>query len=458
MGKELIALLAFTITLTSVNGQITEEEYRLLLNQKFRTLLTGYNSAIPGGFTGLELSDAKFAFSPGFQFKNGHVLNGNINGGITEGYADIFKNKKLNTNVSLGCDYHFLNHKRTTLPWTKIPTRTLHTDYGQQASLRKKIATINDEFLTDSLLILAGEKLRERESELLQKQLDNARLYATRSANATNGLTSNEINAWNLLVAKDLQELTAIQDTLTDPTKRAIWNLQRMREAQAKRNAAKKEVGIEKLDITECELGWWTIGATVRNDAFKRFDDTLDYNDRLISEKFLSKQFRVSYSYLRLSKEMHRTRLFTLGFKWNIKSNFQDLETIDVLIETAYGDDVADTTSSMTSVKKYTAYVGEYHKNVNEGILSADYYHFFTNTFAWHGYGTWRMQDKIRPELNLGIGLIHSFLAKKDQKSIINAEVYITLLNIWNSIKSDHLDVLDQSKLGLRFSFPINFN
>ena len=454
MKTTLFTLMVFTIIIVQTSysqyNPITSEEYEFLLNRKFRSLVANGNYSVPGSFAGLELTDAKVGFSPAFQFKNGNVISGKINAAATGGIADIFKNSKLNTNVSGGLDFNFLNHKGDNIWLLKFPTRTIHTDYDQKAVLDKKGEAVKRKFLLDSLSIATGEKMRELNKSFKDKYVKDTTLFNQLKGN----LSASQTASWQTLISMDKKEWDSVQSISSDPTELSLWISRELRDARAIRDAAKKELSTDKIEVTGCQLGWWTIGGEIRQDAFKRYDPILNYNDRLIDEKYLSKQLRVSYSYLKLSKERKRIRFFNIGFTWNMKSNYQDLKTLDLTIETAQGSDSLSTTSS---TKKYTAYVGEYKKHIDEAIINVDYYHFFTNTFAWHAYSTWRMYQGMRPELNIGGGIIHSFLDKKDQKSFINTEVYFTFINIWQAINAN-LDVFDQSKIGLRFTFPINFN
>ena len=450
--KALLTLLMSAIWYCTIaqplpSGTPTAEEYRFLMKREFRLLVTNTNGTAPGGFAGLDLTEGKASFSPAYQFEHGSVLSAKVNAGATEGLAYLFK-RELNTNVSLGVEFNFIPQKQ------QLPilgqTKFLETDFDQVASYNGDKAALNSQFQTDTMNINSGAVLREQREKLSKKfQAD----YADSVQNYASWLVIQQQSFHQSLQRLRL-EILAINNLLNNQTQFKHWRDAQIKIVEDKQAQAMKLLGTGKIKVDGFQIIWFTLGGQVRRDAFKRFDPTLDYENRLIDEKYSSHQLYGKLSVYRRSSQRTKIRYFSLGVLFNSKSNFQDLTSTEITVQNDYG---SNGPSSMASSKKYTAYIGDYKKQIREVTINADYYGFFNNIFAVHTYCTYRLCDGIRPELNFGMGLLHPFAAAKDEKNFVNAEIFYTITNIWRMVK-DELKLADQGRLGVRFTFPINFN
>lgn len=448
--KGLLILLTPVVWFCAIaqqSGTPTDEEYRFLMKRQFRTLVTNTNGTAPGGFAGVDLAEGKASFSPAYQFLHGNIISAKVNAGATEGLAYLFK-RELNTNVSLGGEFNFIPHKERFAMLG--PTKSIDTDLDQVSSYHGDRASVHLQFETDSLNIVSGAILRDRLTKLSQKfradSIDSAQHYKS--------WLLIQQQAFHQSLQKIRDEINLTNGILRNQTQFDDWKDIQLKAAEDKRDQALNLLGPEKIKLTGYQVIWFTLGAQVRRDAFKRFDPTLDYADRLIDETYTSHQLYARASIYRLSDEKKRIRYFSIGILYNSKSNFQDLSSTEITVQNDYG---SDSISSMGSSKKYTAYIGNYKKALDELLINVDYYRFTSDVFAVHTYGTYRVCDGIRPELNLGIGFLHPFAAAKNEKNFVNVEVFYTLTNVWRIVKDD-LKLADQGKLGVRFTFPISFN
>lgn len=452
MKALLFTLLVYVISIQSLAqtptpGTPTEEEYITIMNGLFRTLVTNSNGTTPGAFAGLNMAEGKASFSPAYQLANGDILSGKINAGLTEGLAYLFK-RELNTNVSLGIEYNHIPN--WNLKFLGL-TRYIDTDVDQVTSYHKEKDNVKLQFRADSLKIVSGSSLFERRANLCQKIIGHEQCFDSNCPEKDSLFRR----------TKDiiLSEMATIDSILCDSNRFAEWKDTQLALAKSKRKEALNQLGLDKIEIEEFQLIWFTAGAQVKRDAFKRFDPMLDFANRLIDETYTSHQLygKISLYKRRLAgnpRKLRTANYFSFGFLYDSKSNFQELNPVEITIQDDYG---SNSTSSMFSSKKYTAYEGEYKKNIDELTINFDSYNFTTTSFAIHTYFTYRMCEGIRPELNPGIGLLFPFISSKDDKSILNVEVFYTQFNVWRTIKDD-LKIADQGRLGLRFTFPIDFN
>ncbi|MGV3611699.1 MAG: hypothetical protein ACO1N0_12155 [Fluviicola sp.] len=444
---------------SSVAREITPEEFQRLLNKQFRLLLTNTGGVAPGSFAGVDLSDSKkVSFSPTYQFENGNLLGFKVNAGTTEKIADIFKNGKLSTNFSFDVEYNTLN--RSSSFFNKV---SITFDEYQKRSLLAQQDSIRKKYREDTLQLMSGRKVaafikanNEKIANLKKtlKILEDEKTAKMEDINAT----PEELASYIYLIGiykDDIKKLEEDTKKLIDSaTDRDYWNFDEKKKLIAKTNALLEQLDLPKtLSIEGFSFGWFSFGYQLRHDAFKRFDPALDFSGKIVNDKFISHQLRLKYSYYNWSKENIKTLFVTGGITYNYKSNYQDLQSTEVVVETLQD---TNSTSSMSFVEKHTAYVGDYKKGLNEALISMDIYWFLSrkNKFAFHFFPLWRICQKTKPTLNLGFGVMVPFLDATDEKSIVNVEAFYNFIDVTRSTEND-FRLFKQSTVGLRFTFPI---
>lgn len=208
------------------------------------------------------------------------------------------------------------------------------------------------------------------------------------------------------------------------------------------------------LHIKGFQFGWFSYGYKLCHDAFRTFDPTLPFSEQIQKEKIISHEFKAQYSFYRWSAEKFRTFFVSAAMMYDYQSNFEDLNSLEISEVTQYGLHVGD----RTTTKKYTAYQGDLIKREHVGRASVDFYYFlFTNkTMGLHLNPTVRFKERQDPLSNLNLGLIIPFKDPKKERSVLNAEVYYCLYDLFNSAKTN-LNLAERNSIGLRFAFPIDF-
>lgn len=477
MRKFLLLFFAVAAVNTIVQSQIqkldtlrgiTKEQFNTILNQQFRTLLTGYTGPSVGSFAALDLSESKkVTFAPTFVLKNGNLITGKFNAGITEGFAEIFNNSSLNTNISFDLEYNAIGFKNR-----KSIGPMLILDRFEREKFKKKEREIEEAFAIDSAVAKTGYKRREIVRKLAADTVILDSLYLKYKhlvvAELSWRIGTGPRPAYRLstLTLDSLSDTLGIIDVKLKIARNAIadntiaetaWIKAKMIELKMKRASDLEQYEETNLTVHGFRFGWFTFGAQVRNDDFKLFDPTKALpEERLISEKFVSGELRAKYSIYQWSPK-HRPYFLSFGLAYKYKSNYSDLTSVDVSVTNGYPA-YTDTAKTVSAVEKYTAYTGEYKPFMDELIIDFDFYYFFTkkNTFAVHFYPNLRITSIIKPTLNVGIGILYPFKDSKEEKSIVNAEIYYNFIDLTQSTKDD-LRLYKQNKIGIRFSFPINF-
>lgn len=468
----LIFITVFAVTLAQSQkitfDTMSGETYKLILNKQFRSLLTGYSGPSVGSYASLDLSESKkVTFAPTFALGNGNLITGKISAGITDGFADIFTNSSLNTNLSIDVEYNAIGLKNKNLSGTMLILDSL-----ERYKFIKKRREIREASTLDSVLINTGYKRREIIRKLivdtiaLDKKYHNYKKLMVddecrklENIHPELYLSMEQIDTLNDELDIIQVKLKIAREALRDETiAEEDWIEARDTERLLKRSEDLRPYNEKNLTVYGFRFGWFTFGAQVRNDAFKLFDPTKALpEERLTSENFISGQVRAKYSIYQWTPDK-RTYFLSFGLTYNYKSNYLDLTSTDVSITTDHGE-YTDTTKTLSVVEKYNAYAGQYKPYMDEVIIDADFYYFFfkRNTFAIHVYPNLKFTVGTKvPVFNAGFGILYPFMDSKDEKSIVNAELYYNFIDVTHSTKDD-LRLYKQNKIGIRFSFPINF-
>jgi len=236
--------------------------------------------------------------------------------------------------------------------------------------------------------------------------------------------------------SKDSLEIKNNQalSTTSDP----LLERERMFRLNKKRAEDLTKSSLVNLHIKGFQFGWFSFGYKLSHDAFKTFDPALDFLEQIQKEKIISHEFKAQYSFYRWSADKFRTFFVSAALIYDYQSNFEDLNSMEISEVTQYGSQAG----ARTTTKKYLAYEGDLIKGQHVGRASVDFYYFLFNNNAMglHLNPTVRIKESQNPLYNMYMGLIIPFKDKKNERSILNAELYYSFNNI-----------------GLRFAFPIDF-
>ncbi len=221
----------------------------------------------------------------------------------------------------------------------------------------------------------------------------------------------------------------------------------------------RKEI-IDKLNnarTEEIRLSWVSLGASVKNESFSLFDQTLSQDAQIYKENDLVPSINASVS--RYINEMNETgrsdrarniQFVTIGGNLKYGNNLAELKQVD--IQTT--DSVSPSRVIFSTQK---AYQGRYKENIAIGNLFADYYMFVgaENNIGIHLRGTVNLGPFI-PVYSVRGGLLVAALKRDDTKSILQFEVFYGLNNIFKTGAENNL--LSRNVFGLQTTFPLNFN
>jgi len=466
--KQLLLVFLFFMFSLEIQAQgggntynyIPSEIYKGLINKQFR-LIAGENATSNfGSFAGIDLSEAKrVAFSPSFALDTGHLLAFKIGAGYSDGVAEIFKGVKLNSSISFDVDYHFLpriQHREHGLRKVEL-TYSIY----EMLEIKEKEQAAKDDYRRD-LVAIGNDETRYNLIDSLQNERDRldslmveVRWIIDSVETVTNGITPTPAQAQMLNLYKDtLRTLGVNRSIVRSHLNRNFltvdeWNTRAINRRSRKYAKEIEPYDLINLPISGFKLGWFSIGGGVRKDDFKLYDPTLAYSARIVSEDFISAQLRFKYSFFSWAdtqgKNQH-TYYWTAGITYSYRSNYLELTSTEMTQTTPLG---SDATTQIDKIEKSDVYVGDYKRFIDEVALNGELYWFVgsKNNFAIHTFSNLRIITDDDAIFDAGIGLMYSFKGKEKETTIVNAELYGSLTS-----------APDDGKVGLRFSFPINFN
>jgi hypothetical protein len=455
MFLSLFYLMIQAKNITTTTDTLTSREFNDIINKQFSNLITGRITNTIGNFAALDIEKTKVNFAANHIQKNGNVFALNASGGISDGFFNIFNNSELNTNVSLDLQYHFINRKKRL---------KIVYDYFQNKELKNKENEIKEIYSKDSLFIAnkhernillmdnfrlesLKDKLGGKRASLINNRISINNNDSLSIVNAYIDSLDYEISLIDLKTKSINNKLKVISDTTwIDDNKLEIGN---------KRADALDRVDRRNLDIKGFRFAWLSIGYMVRRDVFKIFNSSLDFSNQIRNENFISHEFRIQYSIYHWSDDYFKTYFVSGGISYGYKNNISDLNKTEISEVTNYGVNVNDRTTTET----YTAYVGEYINGQNQLNGCADLYYFLfsKNQVGVHFYPQVRLTKGQKPIYSIGFGLLFPFKDKKNEKSIVNAEIYYNWVDISKSTENSY-NLFKRNNIGLRFAFPINFN
>lgn len=486
-------------TLKNTSG-LPDEDFKILANKEFKKIIVS-NTLQPvlGSSAILDIAKGELDLNGAVQTENGHVFSFGLKGGITDGTVPLFTNDEFNTNLSGRIQYHLLFRKKSIVYESETQKKYL-----------KKLDEIKVKFDTESLIISSGTDISKTKAEIERLKLKKSNFQMISKKEDAKVKYQKELD--EIKITEIRGKLKALKDKLEterDPMKRAeiLYNIslleldidyfpkeieksnylidslaieqkkiemdiakleEHLQRIESENNSiklaklqTKKNKDIQNLrdklvlsdtivPILGYKYKWLTFDYNVKFNGFKKFD-TL--SNTIEKENSVSQELGFSYSWYHLSPQKHSSWFLNFGVMVGIQDNFEDLSKVDITERTNYGVNPDDRYVE----KKYNAYVGEYKKKLNYIAIENHTYWFLNfqnNSSAVHLFPEYVIKEDMERSANLGIGFMFLFKDKENSQSLVNAEIYLKLIDLKNNNDSE-LKLLKRSEFGLQFSVPI---
>ncbi|SHH48367.1 synaptonemal complex protein 1 [Flavobacterium defluvii] len=479
--------------------KLSDTQFKAIVNQEFGTLMASQSRSDIGNFAGLDIKEAEASFAGSIVFKNAAILGIKLDGGSADGILPIFTSTELNSKIGLQLQYSFLVRrkelkyeslsfedvemkKKELLRQFKLDSllaeRKVELVEQQVAEAKKKILAADsliNLYRSEHYINLQNALLRQAtgKRDSLSGELENARsekeknqlmqmLYKQDAVIAgikTDIKTKSEIIKMEYDRDKVKMEMSFLLSDLQELKKTdndvfiRLGTLKERYDIEARQ--LENNEGDKKIIVAGYKLQWLSLGYNVKNTSFKLFNPLNSFDDQILKDHFVSHGLGLTYSFYNLSDKEWKSRFISFSIEGALEDNFSSLTKVTINEKDSFNN--ADDTRYGT--EQYIAYTGSYRDNLETVRLNFDYYQFFlkNNFGAIHLFPQYAIKEKLKPQMNFGLGIVFSFKDKDNTSSTVNAELYYKSTDLANVSGSDK-EFFKRGDLGIRLSFPIKFN
>jgi hypothetical protein len=214
----------------------------------------------------------------------------------------------------------------------------------------------------------------------------------------------------------------------------------------------------EKLVATGVKLSWFSFGYKLVNKNFYLFDSSKIYAEEVTKHDFTAHQLTIDFNHFSWNNNSFGSWFLGIGLAFQLDDNQASLDKTEITETYTY----AGTPKSRSEQKKYTAFYGDYKKDLRSVKPYIEFYYFILNshTVALHLYPEVEFTKNHQPLTNIGTGLFFTFADKNDKegKAKVNAELYFKFNDIHNNLETENYKFYERNDIGVRLTFPFNFN
>lgn len=453
---------------------LSREALNRLLYQKLGSIVTGQSSSTSiGNYASLDPANGSFIFkgSFGLDRKNDSAqisyftfrLEGSL---ISDSYAALFTNSKLNTGGVVEAQYHFrlgragITYFESDKARVHRDTLMAYLDYMAQIDQLFKADAERQNLIDDNRFQLSQAQY---DLDLLQKKRDSINLERKKALNDRNMPALKQLNT----LADSIGAVMAKCQTklvILNKEKDSLAYAASAHNAFSLRNAQKhiineayrhKKMQMESAaPYNQMRLRWLTIIGGVSRKNFYTFDSNKPFESQFTKQVLDGYRVGLTYNYYRETNETKRARFFNAGFVRYKDNNTALLNTMQINQEIVFKNNGGDTTRKVS--RPYHVYT--------DPIVESEVWSLFANWYfinkgrsqSFHLYPSADIYEEGNTVWNLGLGYVICFRNNKKDQPLINAEGYIQFQDLFNQLDGK-AGFWNRNEMGVRFTLPFNF-
>lgn len=433
--------------------------FKRLLKREFTKIYSPDTKNGIGNYASIEPVGTTVNFSGNIILKS-DIISIKANGGVSDGIVSLFSNNKWSNNIGLDVQYNLF----LTNNWNYVSLDAMEYLNYTRALTEGKCTELAYDFVDDRTESCYKANLLENELIILKSEIQ-------KHAKSRNDFKSKLIKDHQDSVSLAESELAYLKDSVTLHVKQQ--EIIRLRcecdglcmlsknmidsiEVYVSRKAKKKwnREQLDNLDVLGFRINWFSFGYGVSNNSFRLYDPTQPFDSQFSLNSFLTQEVRFQFN--RYAKHKNgNTYYVSLWLKGSIADNFESLTQNDF-------EEINSDTSSNTvrkNIKKFSAYSGDYKKDLYSLTFGSDFYYFIKgNVLAFHIFPKHTSFQNLQPETSLGVGILMPFRKAGDDKSIVNAELFMNTPNLFKTNGVTESNYFKRSEYGIRLTAPISFN
>jgi len=383
---------------------------------------------------------------------------------ISDSYAALFKNTKLNTNASIQLEYNF------RIGASK--SRTLQHDeanyLNQKGILEAKKQRAIDEYtfqinlakqkkeVVDLNITVNEAQLADKNKAMKQQvtTLHNA-IASLQSAQALNTIQE-QINTLKTDISKlekETRPLIAQSDSLSLLI-RYSSHLIDYNDIKAKNAYHEEKNKLQKTFQFTGQSFWWiTLTAGAGRKDYYTYDKSLAFEKQIGNDYTKTFKLGAAINFFKQSNLERKAFLFNAGFQRLRDNNLSTLTTMELNQEVAYKNGIGDTTRKLS--KKYTVYTDGVEELRQWNGYTNLYYILAGGSSAIHFFPSYYKTDHKTGYIDLGLGYIASFKSTISGSPNFNLEGYVILNDTFDSVNTKG-KIWDRNTIGVRATFPFD--
>jgi hypothetical protein len=427
--------------------------YNKILDREFTRILTGQSTNF-GTYAALGTKDDIASLSGHIPVKNKSSIGINMRGGVTEGIVSLLNGEDVNSNISFGIQFNWGIYNYTKKKNFLLADATQMQNFLNTVDSLSQI-TIQSRDKIDDTKQEINLSLRKKELSIKQKNRELTNLINQRKEIIAN-ISLDSINVLILTMENEVRQLKRDTSYLNHQLLNYTDDMIARQKQNLENNKVQKYNNESKnLSLIAYNLKWFSISTNLQNRTFTQFDDSLDFDHQLNKRTFNNFELGINYNQYHLRDKAFGSYYFSVGASFLYEDNFNDLNKI-----TLNQKQVISTSPSTRSIESTkTVYSGDYLNGISKLKVSFNSYWFFTykQSFAFHFNPSFRTKfNDIK--LDLIAGFLVGFENQDKKNTILNAELFYNMKDLFHKSINEDDQFSDRADLGIRLSFPINFN
>lgn len=381
---------------------------------------------------------------------------------ISNGYAAIFTNTRLNTNAAIQGEYNIRIGARKS-----ISDGIDEAHYLKEEGLvfAKKMRAIED-FKSHANQALDAKRTAELEIKAMDLEIVDQKtqlsveldaLEIAIKAKKITGVTTplqtkiNGIREKIIKLEKSVQDLVTKNDELEllIEYKSQLINYTKDQEEIAYQ-AAKYKLQ-QAFRFTSQSFWWLTLTAGTGRKDYNIYDKSQPFGSQITNPYTSTFKLGVAVNFFSQNNLSGKAFLFNGGFQRLRDNNLSSLSTQELNQEVAYKNSIGDTTRKLS--KKITVYSSGVEEFRQWNIYTNLYYILDGGRSGLHFFPSYYKTEHRTGYLDFGIGFVLAFRNTKSGSSDFNLEGYIIFNDAFDSLNLG-TKILDRNNIGIRATFP----
>lgn len=424
----------------------SKQIFNRLIATQFSKIMTGNSFSNFGRFVTVSTEDKTLSVSGVIldSLNTNKVWTYNLSGGISDGITSVFNDFELNSNIGASVVLHYIINP--------FKSNRITIDEAEYKKIEKSKELLRLKFISDSIEIASKKEridLKYQKMKLLknEKILDSLhKMYV----NQKGSLRKDSIYAAFQILKHNKKVLVEKLKKLTDKEfDNKLFNLyQKFDEDSIALENKRGSAVVEDLDLT-----WFSIGYGIRRDKFNLFDSSLVFDEQVKDSTTLSHKINIGLSRYRWGHASKNDLFWSLSTDFEYGSNLTSLTGIEI-----FDSSLISINPQRELIKKTSAFVDEFKKDIKRVTLRFDYYTFVgrKNEFALHFKPAIEIADFEKPNTSFLTGVLIPFKNTKKQTSAVNLEVFYQLNDIFDVSNSNNI-FFKRNTIGVQATFPFIF-